>query len=350
VSKYSGVSNLANALKEYNLELIKRGNGVVIADIAQKLFVKASDVDRSLSKQSLIKRFGDGVFNEKSFNDDIASLDELNNKEQKNTKNRINDIKSTAKQTINPRQKYESSSNKLWQEFKKYQSDNISQKSQAIQNTKSKNQKAFEDLKHSFASKREDIKLNQTLSAKEKFYAYQYLHDMRLREQKKLRQDAKDKLSGIYAQFKPKSYDEFLETKVNNGDEKATVVLDSRLKAKANKQSNQADSPKEPQSKQGEKLDLHNTQDTNPKQVQDFFGKINEFIKNSLAIKTNQKEQLTSCEGKTNATMDKIAQTLKARLMARADNQTGIKPQDSGHNDKLEQRQQVKDKSYEIVR
>jgi len=50
--------DLQELLAKYNLEIKPRANGLVIGDKKRNLFVKASDVNRMLSKQSLEKRFG----------------------------------------------------------------------------------------------------------------------------------------------------------------------------------------------------------------------------------------------------------------------------------------------------
>jgi len=55
----SSLEDLHQVLADYNLELKPRGNGIVIADKTRKLFVKASDVHRDLSKGKLEKRFGE---------------------------------------------------------------------------------------------------------------------------------------------------------------------------------------------------------------------------------------------------------------------------------------------------
>ena len=55
----SSLEDLHQVLAGYNLELKPRGNGIVLADKTRKLFVKASDVHRDLSKGKLKKRFGE---------------------------------------------------------------------------------------------------------------------------------------------------------------------------------------------------------------------------------------------------------------------------------------------------
>ena len=55
----SSLDDLHQVLADYNLELKPKGNGIVIADKTRKLFVKASDVHRDLSKGKLEKRFGE---------------------------------------------------------------------------------------------------------------------------------------------------------------------------------------------------------------------------------------------------------------------------------------------------
>jgi len=54
----SDLKDLQELLAQYNLEIKPRANGLVIGDKKRKLFVKASDVHRILSKKSLEKRFG----------------------------------------------------------------------------------------------------------------------------------------------------------------------------------------------------------------------------------------------------------------------------------------------------
>jgi hypothetical protein len=55
----SDLKDLQELLAQYNLEIKSRANGLVIGDKKRKLFVKASDVHRMLSKKSLEKRFGE---------------------------------------------------------------------------------------------------------------------------------------------------------------------------------------------------------------------------------------------------------------------------------------------------
>ncbi|CAA6798321.1 MAG: TraI protein, partial [uncultured Sulfurovum sp.] len=54
----SSYEDLHDVLAKYNLEFKSRANGLVIGDKQRKLFVKASDVHRSLSKGNLEKQFG----------------------------------------------------------------------------------------------------------------------------------------------------------------------------------------------------------------------------------------------------------------------------------------------------
>jgi len=58
VGKASSWSELHTALAKYNLCIRQHGAGFVIADLKQKLFIKASAVDRKLSKKSLEGFFG----------------------------------------------------------------------------------------------------------------------------------------------------------------------------------------------------------------------------------------------------------------------------------------------------
>jgi len=54
----STIEDLHKVLAANNLEIKLRGNGVVIGDKTRNLYVKASDVHRSLSKGNLTKKFG----------------------------------------------------------------------------------------------------------------------------------------------------------------------------------------------------------------------------------------------------------------------------------------------------
>jgi len=57
-NKTSSLIDLHRILAKYNLELKERGNGLVIADKTRKLFCKASDIHRELSKAKLENKFG----------------------------------------------------------------------------------------------------------------------------------------------------------------------------------------------------------------------------------------------------------------------------------------------------
>lgn len=197
LSKAEKWEDLHKVLGEYDLEIRERGNGVVIASRSGKLFVKASDVSRDLSKGKLEAKFG--VFEKTS--------------------------------QIEPAQKRFGQTSKLkgeyWDEYRK--TDEQKKRQKTILLAKLKQDSAAKKLiiltEHKVQrSKIQSNKLSTSAEKKE-----MYREAMREKRQKLLDLyiDTEKQRNEIYAQTRHTSYKDSLILKAIEGDTKALELLRS---------------------------------------------------------------------------------------------------------------------------
>jgi hypothetical protein len=186
------LEELQKTLNKYNLELRERGAGIVISDKDRPLYVKASDVDRGLSKGSLTKRFGEFK------------------------PSRIDEPSIT---------KFGVKKSSLWDEYEKETKEKRTTKKELLETLSSKSEKAFKDLKDDYGHRRELIKNNPTLNNRVKREAYRILGEERAKEFKGLKDQFAGERSKIHKYNEYKTYTDYLTDRAANRDLEALNIL-----------------------------------------------------------------------------------------------------------------------------
>lgn len=186
--------DLYKTLAKYNLTLELRGNGIVIRDKTRKLFTKASNIDRNLSKTKLEKRFGTLV--PKEF-----------------------DIK-PVKQFGLKKSPYWDNYNNMIREQKSYKSTQSKKISSQYHTEKEKILKKYKKQRLSVRL----IKAKRQV--KQKYY--QDISKKQKNELKKLREEIKKERDILYLENRHMSYKEYLIKESLAGDTKALEVLQSQ--------------------------------------------------------------------------------------------------------------------------
>jgi len=189
----STLKDLQILLAQYNLELRLRGAGLVVSDKNRKLFVKASDIDRALSKNNIEKRFG--VFQQ------LESI------------------------PITPIKKYGQRDSALWVEYSKKKITQMDAKKAAIDEERKQRGKAYEKLQAYYRLKRQDVRDDYQMDKKTKFYTYRILSDRYVEESNSIKVKFAQYRTNIYQEYKYQTYTEFLQEKAKNGDSKAAEIL-----------------------------------------------------------------------------------------------------------------------------
>ena len=171
----SDLKDLQELLAQYNLEIKPRANGLVIGDKKRKLFVKASDVDRMLSKKSLEKRFGAfKVYKtssrvKKSFGVDKSSLwEEYQELMRKRRVTKKDELSLERKSRLSLRESIGLKYKEQLEQINSHPTLTSSQKYQRRQNIFAHRQAELKELSQRFAKKRREIhKANRLFSYKE---------------------------------------------------------------------------------------------------------------------------------------------------------------------------------------
>lgn len=211
---------LHKTLGEFNLELRERGNGLVVCDSEGKLFCKASDVSRELSKSNLEKKLG---------------------------KFEKGEIAPTGEKSFGT-----SSGDKsdYWEKYRGKEKENEVIKHRALADLKIQYTKQRAAINNNAKIERGKIKSHQggnydggIYGGKRVAYAKQFELKQKALEQLK-EQNAQDK-DKIYNTTRAQSYKEFLISEALKGDTKALEIL-RKTKPKESKEGNTifGDSPK----------------------------------------------------------------------------------------------------------
>ena len=171
----SDLKDLQELLAQYNLEIKPRANGLVIGDKKRKLFVKASDVDRMLSKKSLEKRFGAfKVYKtssrvKKSFGVDKSSLwEEYQELMRKRRVTKKDELSLERKSRLALRESIGLKYKEQLEQINSHPTLTSSQKYQRRQNIFAHRQAELKEVSQRFAKKRREIhKANRLFSYKE---------------------------------------------------------------------------------------------------------------------------------------------------------------------------------------
>lgn len=191
-SPNSSYEDLHDVLAKYNLELKSRANGLVIGDKRRKLFVKASDVHRSLSKGSLERRFG-AFFKYDSF---------------------VKAEKNFGKPTSN-----------LWEKYQKLMEQRKVNKRRELLLEKESRLALRGSIKLKYKEQLELLKINNKIPSNQKYQHRQIIYAHQREELQELSQRFSQKRRDIHKQNRLYSYKEFLLEKALQGDEKALEAL-----------------------------------------------------------------------------------------------------------------------------
>lgn len=186
------LEDLQKTLNKYNLELRERGAGIVISDKDRSLFVKASDVDRGLSKGNLTKRFGE--FKPSRIEEPAAT-------------------------------KFGAKKSSLWDEYQSQTKDKRTTKKELLEKLSSESARDFQDLKDDFSRRRELIKNDPKLNTRVKREAYRILKEKRAKEIKALKTKISGERSTIYGDNKFQTFAEFLADRAAEGNAEAIKTL-----------------------------------------------------------------------------------------------------------------------------
>jgi hypothetical protein len=188
----STLKDLHTKLAEYNLEIIARGNGVVIKDKKRKLFVKASDVHRDLSKSKLEKRFGE--FKNMAIN-------------------------------IKPKAQFGREKTEFWENYKKEMNYNREQKKELIEPIRNKYSKEKEKLSQAYKLQRQKIKTDRKLKGAMKKELYSFHYQKYVKNLQRLREEERKEKKEVYSKYRQITYKEYLMREAMKGDTKALETL-----------------------------------------------------------------------------------------------------------------------------
>lgn len=194
---------LHKVLGEYDLELVERGNGMVISSRSSKYHIKASDVSRDLSKGKLEKKLGE-------FKKPVERTE--------------------AKVKFGSRSK---AKNEYWDEYKKQADQNKVQKILLIEELKK--QTAKEKLVILTTAKHEkgEVQRHKYLDREEKLKKYKEISKKKRDSLTQLYTKDRTSKAEIYNEVRHTSYKDFLIEKAITGDLKALDLLDHGKNKKA---------------------------------------------------------------------------------------------------------------------
>jgi len=188
----STLDDLHQVLSDYNLELKPRGNGMVIADKTRKLFIKASDVHRDLSKGKLEKKFG-------TF--------------------KTSNIKTP------PKKKFGKPVNEHWKNYKEESDKKREIKTEELRLEKLARTTLKDKIYKIYAARIAKVQNDPFILRQHKAQARKKIYEARNKELAALKDTFAKKRKEIYTRTKQTSYKEYLIEKALNGDEKALQEL-----------------------------------------------------------------------------------------------------------------------------
>jgi hypothetical protein len=188
----SELKDLQELLAQYNLEIKPRANGLVIGDKKRKLFVKASDVHRILSKKSLEKRFG--AFREHETSSKVT------------------------KQFGKPK-------SSLWEAYQNLIERRKTTKVDELELEKKSRLALRGSIGLKYKEQLESVRNNPTLSSSQKYQHRQNIYMHKKAELKELSERFTQKRKEIHKTNRLFSYKEFLLERALGGDESALEAL-----------------------------------------------------------------------------------------------------------------------------
>lgn len=207
-NKNSTWKDLYSVLAKYDLELRDRANGYVISSRSKKLFIKASDVHKELSKAKLDKRYG--IRDKSSLKAFIEQIDSIYKFEPKTN------LKDT-----------------LWDDYRNEEKLKYQEKIRLLDLEKRERELSKLKVKKKWQLYREKTMKDRTISRQEKQKIYKMINQSRKKELSTLQIKFKDQRTDIYSKYKKLSYKDYLINKSLSGDEQALETLRKKeLKSK----------------------------------------------------------------------------------------------------------------------
>ena len=201
-SSWTEIQELAG---KYGLEIRERGAGLVIAHVSEKLFVKASSIDRSFSKKALEQKFGP--------------------------------LERPAR-TIHPELKYTQGpiggspkSKVLYGSYLSEMDEIRARRRDSMMNQIGIRSKTVEDIKVRYAKRRQEVKLDPIIAKSRKAAINKALSVEMKKELDQCFKISREQRATVGAALTTKPWRDWLVDKANSGDELALEVL--RLKPKA---------------------------------------------------------------------------------------------------------------------
>jgi hypothetical protein len=188
--------DLYECLAKYDLELREHGNGYVISSKSQKLFIKASDVHRELSKGKLNKRYG-----------------EINKEILKATIEETTPISKFGEKTI--------LKSSLWDEYREKEKQKDQDKRLALINEKKDRLKVIDLINKKWQLQRDKTMKNKSISRLEKQKIYKMIKESKTKEIEAARDRFKEQRNNAYTDYKKISFKDFLINKALEGDQDA---------------------------------------------------------------------------------------------------------------------------------
>jgi len=192
--------DLYETLAKYDLELRDRGNGNVISSRSKKLFIKASDINRELSKAKLNERYGE--------------------KDKEALKAIIDKIEPTHKFELKPNMK-----SNLWDEYREFEKLKLQEKEKLLAEEKQQRELYKSNIKKKWQLYREKTMKDRTISRQEKQKIYKMIKESRKKELSTFQIKYKDQRLAIYSKYKKLSYKDYLINKSLTGDQIALESL-----------------------------------------------------------------------------------------------------------------------------
>ncbi|APW64424.1 hypothetical protein LPB137_00545 [Poseidonibacter parvus] len=192
--------DLYKTLAKYDLELKDRGNGNVISSRSRKLFIKASDISRELSKAKLDKRYGEK---------DKEALKTIIDK-------------------IEPIHKFELKTNlksNLWDEYREFEKIKLQEKEILLVKEKQQRELYKLNVKKKWQIHREKTMKDRTISRQEKQKIYKMINESRKKELSTYQVQFKEQRLEIYSKYKKLSYKDYLINKSLTGNKMALESL-----------------------------------------------------------------------------------------------------------------------------
>ncbi|NQY74354.1 MAG: relaxase/mobilization nuclease domain-containing protein [Candidatus Margulisbacteria bacterium] len=191
-------------LAHFNLEFRKHGNGFVLADRSQALFIKASSVSRKFSKRSIEGKLG--------------SITEV--------PDRIKKIKALRGYEKIPVLKHEDRKG-LYQKYRSERDVLVVHKRDEMKQLFDRSKMEYEGIRKEFSDKRVEVRLDSNMKPASRKAAYSVLKMERLVRVEEVREKVKKERGQIHEKFRVKSWREFVMGEVESGNEKALGILRS---------------------------------------------------------------------------------------------------------------------------